>query len=1145
MFTVSQPLPPPAIIPSRSNNYARPPSPSSHPATDKWTSSSREYILMRKDQVQELTSMEQLLATEKTLLSRQCALLFSDSRMSSRIPVPVARMAVTDVCRAEMREARALLRIATSANGGAGGAAGGGGAGNSGGGQNSGKNGSSVGSGARVVDTSRGGRSSFEETRIVTTKTLKGGYVTKQTVWPNRTLATLDVAALSKQPLATRGTWFLGQRQAAERELARFERETMMMEETVQRLAWRYIEAKNRMEDYEQYYELAVRYGALSEPDFHAHPMPGAVYLSRATKGARSWQRMWWARWPPRRMWMVICATRMQALWRGVKARKRWKPIVKMRLHHGRYAKLLRRLNPWKEYARKMKRANKLMKHILQGAIRVHFGGWKVYVQGESGRRQDVAKTAMRRFLMRREFSVFSAWFSFVERKKKVMTMMKRVIGAPSFGCWVEYVEMIKEQKMCIRSFTKIQAITRAQSARFEYGRLLGLMHVMRKLVRSKKAVNFVGAALAAMVDDHEEKRRDQELAGAVGEEEVRLAAFKVEFDKVESGIRKMKTLQLKTKKGKKELAALQESIFLKYNERKKFPKKDASGETIEEKKVTMQDASDIARARLLNAACDQARGQMLHDFESKRPPKIKSCDPADPKVFIYEEHYLNACPDFADIDLCLKNAKGHSLFSTYVDRIHGVGGEKSSVDFWRRVAEWKRTGSGEEEYMAGAVAIFGDHLDANAGRPARVDEEMRERIGVEFTERGANERGGQKQKGIIGGFLTRFRKGKEATLKAGVFDDAVFSVVLFLKEQCWPGFKSSNLGAEYDEYLERTKSEAREKRVASYLVEKRTKAIEEARGIKVELKNMKEVTERHRTLIMQAQEVATELALEDLVAEAVDEHCKEEEARAMGRERAEAAAVENLVVMFMKTLESDLCDELVGGAVDVVASEKVKALVEQRAKIAVKVLLEDGDFLEALLDGWFEKRLDQWMLDGDHLSPQEKEEERAAALVQARARGLLARVHSRRMAAERFVRRYDEWAREYYWLDKHNQATAWNQPCKFLWKAVDQSAVRRRPPPAGPPGAEAVMARQNSSTLSATVDGGSWSYDEYGSYEERAEGREGIGGVGGSWDGGEGGEVQWGDDDEAWDDTEGEEGKEGEEEGEEEDEGEDEDEER
>ena len=249
-------------------------------------------------------------------------------------------------------------------------------------------------------------------------------------------------------------------------------------------------------------------------------------------------------------------------------------------------------------------------------------------------------------------------------------------------------------------------------------------MHIMKKLVRTKKSLNFVNAALHALVDEQERKKMDEELKNAVSAEERRLAEFNDQFDKVESGIRKMKTMQMKTRKGKKELKEAAEEVFReKYEEHKRG----------EGDKVTKKEAEEIARARLLNSACDEARLQMRHDFESKNPPKIQSCDPDNPQIFIYEEHYIKACPNFAELDLCLKNKKGVELFEFYIDRVHGIGPEKFSVNFWQHVETWKKTESKTEEYRDEAVAVFNDHMDASATQPAPINKSLREKLGVEL----------------------------------------------------------------------------------------------------------------------------------------------------------------------------------------------------------------------------------------------------------------------------------------------------------------------------------------------------------------------------------------------------------------------------
>ncbi|GMI05596.1 hypothetical protein TrVE_jg1086 [Triparma verrucosa] len=1045
MFYPEEPEAPTPIKPTRRNNFKRARSPTE--LESKWERKSKEYIVLRRDEVAELTAMEKLLRSERKNLQRQCSWLFNDQQMSARVPMPVSKMAVVDVCKAEMREARSLLKVVMRVDESKEGFR-----------ERKKKN--------KKFDTTKGGMSPWDEAEEIGERGRHGEYVGKDTVWPK---FKPDMEVLNRTPVSGKAVWYMRQRELHEKELRTFEQSTMLMEETVQRLSWRYIEAKNRMDDYNQYYYYATRYGPYDEEEFNRTPMPGASYHKRCTAGARSWQRMWWAKWPPRRMWLDICATRMQALMRGIWVRKRWRPIVRMRMHHGRYAKMLRCLNPWKTWVAKMKRAKKLLGKILVGALRLNFTSWSAYVKKVKEEREEVARKALKRFIMRREFAVFNSWYSYVERKKKIITMMKRAIGNPAFKHWLDYVDMIKEQKMVLRGFTALQARHRAHVARAEFAGLLKFRHVMKKLVRTKKSLNFMGAVLHALVEEQERKKMDQELKDAVGEEEKRLSEFNAEFDKIESGIRKVKQMQMKTRKGKKEVKELTQYVY----EEKMEEHKRGEGP-----KMTMKEAEEIARARMLNKACDEARLQMKHNFEAKRPPKIQSCDPNNPQVFIYREHYIKACSDFAEIDLCLKSTKGVELFEFYIDRVHGIGAEKFSVNFWQHVATWKKTDSHSEYYRDDAVAIFNDHMDASATQPAAINKSLRERLGtelmkIEIQEDAKDAIEEKKKKGGFGSLFARFQTVEETTLRANIFDEAVWEVIQFLKKNCWEGFLNSNLGEEYREWLKKEKMKARQRRVDQFLQERRQRAREEAKDVKVQLKDMKQVMEEHNRLIMQSQEVFFEVQVEQLVSDAIDEHVKELEAEALAKEKAKYAAINNMSILFMKSLEDNLMEEMIEKCVDDLAEQKLAAMAERKAYEVTRALIE-GPFLDQYIEEKFKQQVNVWMKEGGHLSPQEKLEARVATIVQTRARGFLARLKVRRMVAGRFSRQFDEWANNYYWLDSYNQTTSWEQPLKFLWKAVDKSVVKHIAPPTLPPSYD-----NDGNTLE--IDQGGEYYDEGG----------------------------------------------------------------
>ena len=134
------------------------------------------------------------------------------------------------------------------------------------------------------------------------------------------------------------------------------------------------------------------------------------------------------------------------------------------------------------------------------------------------------------------------------------------------------------------------------------------------------------------------------------------------------------------------------------------------------------------------------------------------------------------------------------------------------SINFWQHVEKWKKTKSDTEEYRDEAVAVFNDHIDASATQPAEIDKNLRERLAVELMkieiqEDKKDEVEETKSKGGISGFFARFTKVEETTLRANIFDQSIFDVVLYLRARTWAGFLGSNLGEEWEEYQRKEKA--------------------------------------------------------------------------------------------------------------------------------------------------------------------------------------------------------------------------------------------------------------------------------------------------------------------------------------------------
>ena len=116
--------------------------------------------------------------------------------MSARIPLPVTKMAVTDVCKAEMREAQSLLKIVLRVD--------------------ESKDGWKGRRSHLPVDTVKGGTSPFDVAASTAEATRNGTYVSNSTVWPKYMV---DMAKLEATPVKSRAIWFIRQKEMAEREL--------------------------------------------------------------------------------------------------------------------------------------------------------------------------------------------------------------------------------------------------------------------------------------------------------------------------------------------------------------------------------------------------------------------------------------------------------------------------------------------------------------------------------------------------------------------------------------------------------------------------------------------------------------------------------------------------------------------------------------------------------------------------------------------------------------------------------------------------------------------------------------------------------------------------------------------------------------
>ena len=110
--------------------------------------------------------------------------------------------------------------------------------------------------------------------------------------------------------------------------------EAMAFEDGYSRCAFRAHDARVQRADYQVYVELVARYGVpFSEDEFNAlGPKAGSTFRDLCNDAAIKWQKMWWFYAPVYRLRRDRASTIIQRRIRGVNTRRRWAPIVQLRL---------------------------------------------------------------------------------------------------------------------------------------------------------------------------------------------------------------------------------------------------------------------------------------------------------------------------------------------------------------------------------------------------------------------------------------------------------------------------------------------------------------------------------------------------------------------------------------------------------------------------------------------------------------------------------------------------------------------------------------------------------------------------------------------------------------------------------------------
>mmetsp|Transcript_13464 Transcript_13464/g.31885 ORF Transcript_13464/g.31885 Transcript_13464/m.31885 type:complete len:1095 (-) Transcript_13464:599-3883(-) len=313
---------------------------------------------------------------------------------------------------------------------------------------------------------------------------------------------------------------YLESQRHLERKAELHEREEMGFEEQIQRVADVYVEAAERKLDYQWYYVLACRYGALSPRSFNQSARPGGVYHARGCRGARGLQRLWriWWPWECRRRYRA--AMMFQAQVRYMIARKRWKPIIKFRMKWGYRKVLYDTLHLYQRNVRRLKRIRHLL-HIAQfGYSEKCVRYWRRFKDRAKAEKEAKARAVFGKIMRALEVRVFTAWHVHAKRLGDVKRMCRRHFNNPCFGKWVAMTRVWRHERRAGNLALLLQRHWRGKMGRRRAAQGGWLLERLKWIARGKRARIDVGRLQAekhkAWLATAVAKRQDAQVSLAV-----------------------------------------------------------------------------------------------------------------------------------------------------------------------------------------------------------------------------------------------------------------------------------------------------------------------------------------------------------------------------------------------------------------------------------------------------------------------------------------------------------------------------------------------------------------------------------------------------------------------------------------------------
>lgn len=147
----------------------------------------------------------------------------------------------------------------------------------------------------------------------------------------------------------------------------------------------------------------------------------------------------------------------MQALCRGHRVRRRWRPIIRLRLKHGRRARIRPCFSSWARLTRVHKWARRRFDEIQGQWGRACFEAWADWTADMAAEKRRKLERAGRTLRNIAAFRSFRSWQVYTRAVRRAQRLFARAVGGPKLEAWIQYTDKAREERKMTNAAVIIQ----------------------------------------------------------------------------------------------------------------------------------------------------------------------------------------------------------------------------------------------------------------------------------------------------------------------------------------------------------------------------------------------------------------------------------------------------------------------------------------------------------------------------------------------------------------------------------------------------------------------------------------------------------------------------------------------------------------